>query len=136
MAEAIVNFCAAVSNKDTIWGNNSKYSQAVQRWGLFEFLHRGCKDDEKGKRWVKFTNNNWRIEDWLTREAVQRRIRDKRQQELGREILEENQPERTERISYKKMLDKDLMLIYNNASRFEKQIIERSRPELFRKEMK
>lgn len=131
MAEAIVNFCSAVADKDTIWGNNSMYSVSVQRWGLFEFLHRGCNDKEKGKRWIKFTDNNWRIDDWLTREAVQRKIRDRRQQELGTEILKESQPER---ISYKKMLDKDLIDVYNKAGGFEKQVIERSRPKLFRKE--
>jgi len=126
MAEAIVNFCAAVYNRDTVWGNNSKYSKAVQRWGLFEFLHRGCLDDEKGKRWVKFTDNNWRIDDWLTREAVQQKIKDRRLQEQGNEILREIVP----RKSLEEMLDTELVEVYNKSDRFYRTIIEKIRPDI------
>ena len=136
MCEAIVNFCAAVSNRDMSFGNNDKYSQAYQKWGLFEFLHRGCSDDDKGKRWIKFTDNRWQEKDHLTREAINRRIsaqRREEQQDLGREILKESVPDR---ISYKNMLDKDLLIAYDNANGFVKGVIQRIRPELFNKEQK
>ena len=128
MCEAIINFCAACGNKDTIWGNNSKYSVAVQRWGLFEFLHRGCKDDEKGKRWVKFTDNNWKLDDWLTRGAVQKRIESRRLEIQGTEILKEMQP----RVSYKNLSEQQLVQVYNKANRFEKKIIKLARPEILK----
>ena len=127
MCEAITNFCAAVANKDTIWGNNSMYSCAVQRWGLFEFLHRGCQDDEKGKRWVKFTDNNWQEKDWLTRESLTRRAEQQRLQDKGEEILQESLPARK---SYKNMLDNELIEVYNKASQFEQQVIARARPDV------
>ena len=114
---AIVNFAACVHSRDTRWTHD--------KWSLAQFLTRGKRDDDR--RWVWFNDNNYREDDWLTPAAVQRRIKARRQQELGEDILNDSQPAR---VSYKNMLDKELREVYDKANVFERTIIKRVRPDV------
>ncbi len=66
MCCAIVNFASCYHSKETKW--------TYGKWSLAQFLSRGKSDKEKGRQWIRFTDNNYREDDWLTRDAVHKRI--------------------------------------------------------------
>ena len=120
MMEAIVNFCICVSDKRTFYGDNGRFSQPVQKWGLFEFLHRGCQDEEKGKRWVKFTDNRFRLEDTFTDSAIKNQIKERRLVDIGDEILQQNA-----RVPYSQRTTEELQEAMETAIPFEQEQIKK-----------
>ncbi|MCK5017487.1 MAG: hypothetical protein KAS32_10505 [Candidatus Peribacteraceae bacterium] len=76
---AIRNFAECYHSRDTKWTYGG--------WSLAQFLSRGKLDKERGRKWIGFTDNNYRLEDWLTNYAVQKNIKQRRLVEQGGRIL-------------------------------------------------
>jgi len=79
MCGAIENFAECYHSRETMWTYGG--------WSLAQFLSRGKMDKEHGKKWIKFTDNNYRIDDWMTKRAVRDKIKQRRLVEQGGEIL-------------------------------------------------
>ena len=72
MCDAIANFAKIVQGKEYKW--------TYDRWSLAQFLTRGRKDNDL--RWVWFHPNNFRDSDWLTKEAVAKQIKQRKQRQV------------------------------------------------------
>jgi len=71
MCDSIRNFAIVVSSKKTRW--------TYSKWGLAQFLTRGAR--EKDWRWMWFHSNNFRFNDWFTKDAMRAEIEDRRYQQ-------------------------------------------------------
>ena len=116
MSGAIVNFAACVHSKETKW--------TFSKWGLAQFLSRGKREDDK--RWIWFTDNNYREDEWLTDRAIKDRIKQKRLIEQGTEIIEDKQPVHT---PYAKMTEEELAEAYEGGNYLVKSLISKIRAE-------
>jgi hypothetical protein len=75
MCEAIINFAMVIQ------APKGKYKFTYDKWGLFQFLSRGQKD-EKGKRWIWFHPNNFIDSEWQTDSHIKSVIRQQRKTEV------------------------------------------------------
>ena len=79
MVVAIKNFASCLASKETTW--------TYRKWSLAQFLTRGKKDNDK--RWVWFSENNYRIDEWLSDAAIAKKIDKKRWEDLESKRLTE-----------------------------------------------
>ena len=114
MSGAIVNFAACYHSKETKW--------TFGKWGLAQFLSRGKREDDK--RWIWFTANNYREDEWLTKEAIRDRIKQRHLVEQGEEIIED-----CRRKPYAEMDEKELEVAYREGNTIVKHVISKIRQE-------
>lgn len=123
MCGAIANFALVVQGKDYKW--------TYSKWGLVEFLTRGQKDD-KGLRWLWFHPNNFVEKDWLTKDAIDRRIAANREKErmAQRETMENPSTVGSATKYWETRPEAELIKEYQEGNFFMRSQIDKHRPEI------
>jgi hypothetical protein len=114
IASAIVNLAACYHSKETRWTYGG--------WTLAVFLT--VKNEHGTRKWEKFTDNNYREDEWLTKEAIRDRIKQRNLVEQGGEIIEDSRPRRK---PYAEMDEMELEKAYECGNTMVKHVISKIR---------